>query len=154
MNRKQKLILWGVLTLLWTAVIFSFSMQPANQSANLSGGLLQALLGWIYALTEVEIPLAMVHNLFRKAAHFAEFFVLGIFSGNCSRSLFEKRSPALLYGGLIACLDEILQFHTGAGRAMRFSDMLIDFSGVFVAVGMLILASKSSKKTTKHRLVK
>lgn len=154
MNRTQKLILWSVLTLLWTAVIFLFSLQPAAQSASLSGGLLQTLLSWIYKITSVEIPIEMVHNLFRKAAHFAEFFVLGIASGNCSRNLFEKHFPALIYGGGIACLDETLQFITGEGRAMRFSDMLIDFSGVLLAVGMLILLSKRFRSTKKDGLRK
>ncbi|MBQ7951320.1 MAG: VanZ family protein [Clostridia bacterium] len=154
MNRKKRLILQGGLTLLWTAVIFLFSLQPAKQSASLSGGLLQALLGWIYAVTTVEIPIALVHNLFRKMAHFAEFLVLGMFSGAFSNSLLEKRSPALIYGGAIALLDETLQFITGEGRAMRFSDMLIDFSGVLVAVGLLTALSKFSAKTKKGVLPK
>ena len=99
MKRKNKAILWCCITLLWTGVIFWFSLQPATASANLSGGLLQKLLGWFYQITAIQIPVERAHWLFRKAAHFGEFFLLGIFSGSFFHAIWKKTFPALLYGG-------------------------------------------------------
>lgn len=142
MKSKNKAILWGILTLAWTGVIFSFSLQPASQSSNLSGGLLTKLLAWIAQWTGIVIPMETVHNLFRKLAHFTEFFLLGICSGQFFRSLKQRLLWALIYGGGIAFLDESLQFLTGEGRAMRFSDMVLDTFGVFVALLFVWIFSK------------
>lgn len=148
MKLKNKALLWGMAALIWTIVIFSFSLQPANQSANLSGGILTRLLEWLRQWTGLMVPLDTVHNLFRKLAHFCEFFLLGVFAGNFFSSVGKPRIRALGYGGVIAFLDESLQFFTGAGRAMRFSDMLLDTFGVLAAILFLrileqIFTSKS-----------
>ena len=150
MNRTRNILLWGILTLFWTGLIFWFSLQPAAESASLSGGLLNQLLDWIYAVTTIRIPAENVHWLFRKTAHFGEFFLLGIFSGNMFFGIWKKVLPALLYGGGIAVLDECLQFVTGEGRAMRVSDMLLDFFGVLCAV-LLLLLMKRFRQTKKSR---
>lgn len=134
LKQKRNCILWGLLTVLWTGIIFSFSLQPASQSASLSGGLLQTLLDWFYTITSIRIPPESIHGLFRKTAHFFEFFLLGIFGGNFFRHTFFKMSLALLYGLAVAVTDECLQYLTGEGRAMRFGDMVLDFFGVVFAV--------------------
>ena len=147
MKTNKKAILFAILTLLWTGVIFAFSLQPANQSANLSGGILTRILAWIHQWTGVSIPLEMVHNLFRKLAHFAEFFLLGLFSGCFLKSVNRNVFYAMFYGSAIAVLDECLQLITGEGRAMRISDMALDASGVLVA--LLILWVIIRKNTDK-----
>ncbi|MBO5020620.1 MAG: VanZ family protein, partial [Clostridia bacterium] len=80
MKKPNKWWIYALLTLSWTGVIFAFSLQPANASANLSGGLLQRLLNLWYQWTNLQIPVDAVHRLFRKVAHFGEFFVLGTFA--------------------------------------------------------------------------
>ena len=138
------------LTLLWTLVIFSFSLQPAQASANLSGGLLQHLLDWFYRLTGLQIPTYFAHVLIRKTAHFVEFFLLGVFSYQTSRHWFSKWYPALLYGALVAVTDEYIQHCTGGGRAMLVSDMILDTCGVAAAIGVMLLIVKLSKNK-KHK---
>lgn len=133
-KHKRNILIWGVLTILWTGVIFSFSLQPASQSASLSQGLLQTVLDWFYRITAIRIPVESMHGLFRKTAHFCEFFLLGIFGGNFFRLAYKNLSLTLIYGGIVAVADECLQYLTGAGRAMRFGDMLLDFCGVLCAV--------------------
>lgn len=155
MKHRQKSILFAVLTLLWTGVIFSFSLQPAEASASLSGGLLKTLLNWFHWLTGLQIPVSFAHFLIRKTAHFLEFFLLGVFACQTSRLLLKKWWPALLYGGLIAVTDEVIQYFTGSGRAMRVTDMLLDTVGVAVAILVMWYFGKirtnQKHKNTKNR---
>lgn len=147
-------MIYTVLTLVWTVVIFSFSLQPAEASANLSGGLLNRLLSWFHWLTGLQIPTYFAHFLIRKAAHFGEFFLLGTFAYQASKYWLQKWWPALLYGILIAISDECIQYHTGGGRAMRISDMLLDTLGVAAAILAVIglaklLARRKHKNANK-----
>ena len=142
MKSYQKAMIFTVLTLIWTAVIFSFSLQPAEASANLSGGLLKRLLNWFHWLTGLQIPTYFAHYLIRKAAHFSEFFLLGVFAYQASKYWLQKWWPALGYGILIAISDECIQYHTGGGRAMRISDMLLDTAGVAAAILTVMFLAK------------
>lgn len=155
MKSYKKAIVFTVLTLIWTAVIFSFSLQPAEASANLSGGLLKRLLNWFHWITGLQIPTYFAHYLIRKAAHFGEFFLLGVFAYQASKYWVQKWRPALLYGILIAISDECIQYHTGGGRAMRISDMLLDTAGVAFAIFTVIVLTKRltrrKHKNTKNR---
>ncbi len=147
MKSKNKAILWGILTIVWTCVIFSFSLQPASQSANLSRGILAHILEWLDQWTGMVIPIEAVHNLFRKLAHFTEFFLLGLLAMQFFGAIKKRPLWTLCYGALIAVMDETIQFFTGAGRAMRFSDMVLDTFGVLFALLLLwIFVPKSKKK--------
>ena len=150
MKSKKKAVIFTVLALLWTVVIFSFSLQPAEASASLSGGLLKRLLDWFHAITGLQIPPSFAHFLIRKTAHFGEFFLLGVFSYHASKHWFGKWVPALCYGALIAVSDELIQHFTGHGRAMRIADMLLDTAGVFAAI-LVILGISKSVAARKHK---
>lgn len=121
------------LTVVWICIIFHFSLQTAEVSSNVSRGLLTKILGILYSVTGIEIEASTVHNLFRKLAHFTEFFVLGIFSVSFFVSLKSKPIYAVVLGACVAVTDETIQFFTSSGRAMRVTDMLIDTSGVIFA---------------------
>ncbi|MBR5239566.1 MAG: VanZ family protein [Clostridia bacterium] len=153
MKSWKKASLFTALALLWTAVIFSFSLQPAEASASLSGGLLQRLLDWFYWLTGLSIPTYFAHFLIRKAAHFGEFFLLGILSYQASKHWFGRWYPALLYGAVVAVADEHIQHYTGGGRAMLISDMILDTVGVATAILLLLLLAKISRNK-KHKNTK
>jgi VanZ family protein len=145
---KNISIIFGTLTLVWTMVIFSFSTQTASKSSQVSEGLLEQILKLIKILTSISIDPIPLCGLFRKLAHFSEFFVLGILSAIFCYFLishlkikktdikfrFQPYLYSLLYGIFIAVADEALQFYVGSGRAMQFTDMLIDSSGVIVAL--------------------
>lgn len=134
MKIQKKTMVFVVLTFLWTAVIFSFSLQPASVSADMSGGILQRVLDWFYAVTGVMLPADLTHTVIRKTAHFCEFFLLGTLSYQVAKRLWKIRWPALCYGALVAVTDEVIQYFTGSGRAMRFADMCLDTLGVAAAI--------------------
>lgn len=156
MKSQKKAILFTVLSILWTAVIFSFSLQPAKESSTLSGGILQRLLDWFYWLTKLQIPSYFAHFLLRKLAHFGEFFLLGVFSYQAGKHLFGTWYPALIYGALVAVADEHIQHYTGGGRAMLVSDMMLDTAGVEIAILVMVLVTKflanRKHKHTKNNL--
>ena len=151
MKQSRKTVLFFILTLCWTGVIFSFSLQPATASAELSGGILSRLLELMFQLTGIRIPPDMIHNLFRKVAHFGEFFILGGFASLWLKNAKKPWLMPLFYCGSIALLDECLQFITGEGRAMRILDMGIDIFGAFAGILLINLVfyqffRKRSKK--------
>ena len=139
MKNKMKPIIFGSLSALWTYIIISMSMQNAETSNGVSRGLLKALLITFYEITNIEISPDTIHTLFRKMAHFTEFFVLGIFVVLFFDSIKKNKLLAVLYGAAIAYFDELTQFFTGEGRAMQFSDMIIDTSGAALAVFIICL---------------
>lgn len=132
-SKKIKAIIFLVLTVVWICVIFNFSMQSAETSSNVSRGLLVKVLNFIYDITNIRIEPTLVHNLFRKFAHFTEFFILGIFSVSFFKSINKRPFYSIILGMCVAITDETIQFFTGEGRAMRVTDMLIDTSGVIFA---------------------
>lgn len=153
MKSQKKAIIFTLLALLWTAVIFSFSMQPAKVSVGFSGGLLQSLLSCFYGLTGIHLPADLMHTIIRKTAHFCEFFLLGVLAYQATRYLFAKMQklqqkwPVLLYGALVAIADECIQFCTGSGRAMRVTDMLLDTCSVAAAILVMALLFRKHKNT-------
>ena len=156
MKSVKKAVIFTVLTVLWTGVIFSFSLQPAEASASLSGGLLQCLLNWIDWLTGIQILVSFAHFLIRKLAHFLEFFLLGTLSFEASKHLFSKWYPSFCYGAMIAVCDELLQYVTGGGRAMRLTDMLLDMFGVGVGILLVsfcqkFLANRKNKNADNNK---
>lgn len=156
-TQSIKSIILGIITLFWTSVIFSFSMQPATQSNQVSDGLLKKILDIFYGFTKIIIEQDQVIHIFRKLAHYTEFFILGIFATlfflvltykNIRRENLKPYIYAICYGIIIAISDETIQFYTGAGRAMRITDMLIDSSGVLTSL-LIIWKIINSKKITK-----
>ena len=132
-SKKIKAIIFLVLTVVWICVIFNFSLQSAETSSNVSRGLLVKVLNFIYDITNIRIEPTLVHNLFRKFAHFTEFFILGIFSVSFFKSINKRPFYSIILGMCVAITDETIQFFTGEGRAKRVTDMLIDTSGVIFA---------------------
>ena len=149
MKNIKKWMVYGLCTLVWTGIIFSFSLQNATRSASISGGLLSMLLSWWHSFTGIHIPMETVHTLFRKVAHLSEFFLLGIFSSLTVKHLKKTLWLSLGYCALVAITDESLQFFTGSGRAMRISDMGIDMAGAVLAVLLVLFFAAKSKRRTK-----
>lgn len=132
-NRSRltgRTILLIVLDLLWLFFIFSRSLRNADQSMTESGRIL--------ALVRKILPF-MTSFLIRKLGHFTEFFILGGLLYLTGRSLREK-SPQVfgfflpaLAGLLAAVTDECIQLGV-EGRSGEVRDVLIDFSGVLLAL--------------------
>ena len=137
---KNKKLIFTIITLIWTAVIFSFSLQSGDVSGDLSGSVIRKILT-VLAPGVLENPeqLELLHLVLRKCAHFTEFMILGILSRNALRymELRYKGMVALVYCVGVASLDETLQLFV-SGRAGRVQDVLIDSVGA--VTGILVLA--------------
>ncbi len=133
MRRNYK---WLVCALFaaWTLVIFTRSMQPAAVSNQESGALLEFLQRFL--------PVELTMHQIRKAAHFAEFAVLGalaqlLFGGFC-RTARGSVLFAVLAGLVIALCDETIQLFV-LGRTGQVKDIWLDLSGA--VSGSLVVAA-------------
>lgn len=109
--------MFGVMTLLWVAVIFSFSLQPGEVSGDISGSFLRKVLEWfapkLFEQLEMipQEQLEFCHTILRKCAHFTEFAVLGVLSSLTLRQTKVSRRGLIALGFClsVAAMDETLQ---------------------------------------------
>jgi VanZ family protein len=143
-ERKREARLYLVLSLLWMAVIFAFSHQAY------SGRITEEYLG------NANIPI-------RKLGHVSEFGILSLLYlktllcyGSLDSDLPIKVKStlpmakfaliALLMTFFYACLDEWHQSFV-PGRSSSFTDVLVDTTGILIALGLtLLLTWRSAKK--------
>lgn len=133
---------WGAVTV----SIFLFSAQNADESSQVSLGLLHRILGVIvpgFDTMSVEERVALLelyHSLIRKAAHFTIYLVWGGILSMILRSYRCGWKPVLALvctaGLLYAGSDELHQSFV-SGRSGQVSDVLLDTTGVFV--GYLVM---------------
>ena len=135
--------LWLLLSVLWTGFIFVRSLQPAEVSS-----------------AESSLSLVLLQRIFpgasmffvRKAAHFAEYLILGLLLGAGFRtvrrcSVFLPLIPAIG----VAASDELIQTMI-PGRSGQVSDVLLDLSGtaaacVLAAVWVWLRKRKKRRQT-------
>ena len=134
----MKKYLYSILTLCWVALIFSFSLQPADASSQVSSGLLRTLLetflpGLLEKLSTAQLE--MLEFLVRKCAHFTEFAILGALSALTVAQMRLRRGRlcAIAFCVLVACADEMIQLCSD-GRAARLVDVLLDSAGALVGI--------------------
>ncbi len=149
---KNKKIIFTIMTLLWVALIFSFSIQPGEVSGDISGLFLQKVLEWFtpglfeQLETMPQEQLDMWHTVLRKCAHFTEFAVLGVLS---SLTLFQTKVSrrvlmAIVFCLVVASMDETLQLFVD-GRAGRFVDVMIDETGALTGIIMIAVGMRYKK---------
>ena len=144
---KNKKIIFAILTLLWVAVIFSFSLQPGEVSGSLSESFLQKVLEWfapgIFEKLETmpQEQLDMWHMVLRKCAHFTEFAVLGVLSDLTllQTKMSRRVLMTMAFCLVVASMDETLQLFVD-GRVGRVVDVLIDGAGA-LSGSILIVVS-------------
>ena len=144
---KNKRFIFITITLIWTAVIFSFSLQSGEVSGDLSGSVLEALLGFFMpGVLESPEKLELFHLILRKCAHFTEFMILGVLSSITLKHMKVgyKSIIGLGYCVLIASLDETLQLFV-SGRAGRVQDVLIDSAGALAGIVIAFIFFKFIK---------
>lgn len=122
-------------TLALMVMIFCNSSLPKNDSAVISNG----LRVWIGE----NLGIHMSAHFIRKAAHFAEFALLGLclvpaVGDNVLPKIARRFLLAACIGVLFAVSDEVHQIFV-PGRACEFRDMCIDFSGVICGAGLSML---------------
>ena len=83
---KRKIIPW-LLVILWMALIFYLSHQPANTSNGLSKGATEIIVETVEKIApSVDINIKNFNHNLRKNAHFFAYLVLGILVANGLRS--------------------------------------------------------------------
>ncbi|MEE1238895.1 MAG: VanZ family protein [Acutalibacteraceae bacterium] len=149
-------IITAVLLCLWMMLIFSFSSQNADASSQTSGSVIETVADIFYPefsdLSEekqIEI-ISALQFIVRKAAHFTLYAILGVLS---FLSVVSYRNLKYSYRLLISsgiCLlyamsDEFHQLFV-AGRSGEIRDVFIDFCGSLLAITVLALFSRYSKR--------
>lgn len=149
----MKKSIFAVLLVIWMAFIFSMSSQNSEVSSNTSGGTIKVILSTVPKFTEQpeEVQEDVVENLqfiTRKSAHFIAYMILGILS-ILIFSKFEKinKKPqfAFLLCVVYAISDEIHQLFV-PGRSGQLRDVMIDSSGSFVGIALVLLCIKILKR--------
>lgn len=145
----RKFILQLIITLLWMALIFQFSSQPAEDSVRESGIIAQGLLGVFNNLYNNHPPAFITDvvlkgdHFVRKSGHFIEYFILGSLMLSLMRRLKPLRPHrpfplSLFICFLYAASDEFHQLFV-PGRAGMISDVLLDTAAAFAGIAIASL---------------
>lgn len=126
------------ITILFVLFIFHNSMYSGPQSGSQSRYVMNLLN---HLLNVLGSPMILSEHLVRKAAHFAEYFVLGILVLITARS-YRKTIRDLVFVDmffllLVPVIDEFIQLYTPQ-RGSSVLDVLLDFSGGMA--GMLLFS--------------
>ena len=139
-------IVWWVLTVACLFMIFGFSSQSAAESSQVSGSLTETLLSLFPSYNALSFEgqkavLSVAQELVRSAAHVATFAALGFCVYMLTRSYDLRFSFLVAYPScvLVAVADECLQRALAAGRAFEWVDLLKDWSGSLLGIGVAVL---------------
>lgn len=152
MNKSKRItaaVIFWILTAAAMFMIFRFSCDDGDESAEISENLLSVIVAYIGKFIS--------HNVLRKIAHFCEFAALGFFAVGAFRYTLKS---SRFYYPLILCVcyavsDEIHQYFV-PGRACRIFDVFIDSCGSLCGIGLfcltiLIILKILQKKAAKNR---
>ena len=157
---RKKIILW-MLVILWAAMIFFFSAQPAAQSNKSSTGFTKKvvrILDVADRLSEKEIETIAdnLNHFVRKGAHFCAYALLSILIYLLLREYGFRNIHAMIFAvtlsGLYACSDEFHQTFV-AGRAGEMRDVGIDTLGAAFGVSVFNICNYVIKNIKAKRKV-
>ena len=148
---KVKFISW-ISVVLWMALIFHFSAQPATQSKEISNGVMEVLVETVEKVAPnraADLDIQRLHYLIRKNAHFFSYLVLGILVLNARRRSGRLGDSSAVIA-LIICIfyaisDEIHQLYV-PGRSGELRDVIIDSVGASVGIVIYLGFSKLVRK--------
>ena len=153
--------IFAVLIVIWMAFIFSMSSQNSEVSSNTSGETIKVVLSVIPKFTDQpeEVQEKVVEDLqfiTRKSAHFIAYMILGILAILLFlqyENINKKPQLAFLLCVVYAISDEVHQLFV-PGRSGQVSDVIIDSSGSFVGIVVVLLcvtllATKKQKRGIK-----
>ena len=154
-NIFSKRTIYLLLTLLWVAVIFSFSLQPATTSSEVSRGVGEWLVETFAPFLSERLEampveqLEFLHTLLRKAGHFSEFFVLGILAmlSVLQTKVRYRLLSALSFCALVAAVDETIQLFV-SGRSGQVTDVVLDSVGALCGIVVFVCVRKIFVKKT------
>ena len=156
-SEKRRQLLFGAAAFLCMIMIFCLSGRPADLSDNDSGFFTQIAVrvlypgyrGWDRA-RQMAI-LSATDKVVRKSAHFGEYFILCVLyyktlSISVRKALAASAALAVLY----AVSDELHQYFV-PGRAAMAADVLIDSSGVLLAVLVILIIRRHRPAISSDR---
>ena len=156
-------VLLFILLVGWCVQIFNFSSDTRDESSSLSGGLLHSILERISASYREadeaarEEMLERVHEIFRKCAHFSEYFILEIIAFLFFSAVLSKKSHAAIQSMLFvvcyACSDEIHQYFV-PGRGCKLFDVFVDSCGGLFALIIILIITLIVSHTKKIKAEK
>lgn len=158
---RRFIVITALIVLAIAAMIFFFSSQPGEDSSRASWGIAESLMRLMHpdfnALESAQRT--RLHELYqvitRKAAHFSEFTLLGLFLRLLLEGLGIRRKKLASWaaGTLYAVTDEIHQLFVDDRGALA-SDVAIDSLGVLCGVllmtGILILARRRKRREARE----
>jgi VanZ family protein len=145
---RRLVILFAVMTLLITAFIWGNSLQSRAESSSQSSALAMLLKPLLDPFDRMDAD--SFHDLLRKAAHFVEFAILGLFAGGFTANLGKLRQRkyfcvALLITLTVAVADEYIQIFSGRGSMV--SDVVLDYSGALAGLLLVVLCCLPGRKS-------
>lgn len=143
LNKYHKLR-FPILSLLWVMVIFSFSLQDGTQS-NFQSGVITTMMQSLLSSINIDLEREVLSFIIRKTAHFANFFILGMFVKQSAYDL--KNNHFLYWVCLVPVVDETIQSFV-PGRVMSLTDMLIDLAGIVAGVFFIVWMLERHKTKT------
>ncbi|MBQ4518398.1 MAG: VanZ family protein [Clostridia bacterium] len=145
------IIIFSLLAMLVVGYIFYNSSQTSQVSNERSNEIVEEIKPIVDP--EEKIDKKDFNEYVRKAAHFFEFFLLGLALGGTMACAYGKTakifvSLPLLISLLVAVTDEFIQSFTG--RTSKIADVFIDFSGatfgLLMVLFVILLIYKARRK--------
>ncbi|MDR1206610.1 MAG: VanZ family protein [Peptococcaceae bacterium] len=140
-DKFQMVFAW-IVSALWMAVIFMFSSDNAADSGEKSDTVLTVFFSLFW---KNDVPDLQAFSFWlRKAAHFAEYFILGGLVANAWRNTLAPRYLwricllSVIFCAVYAATDEIHQMFV-PGRAARLADVAIDSAGAAAGTAVFML---------------
>lgn len=138
----NKMLSWAAV-ILWMALIFYLSHQPATESNELSTGIVEIIVKTVDKFApNVNFDISIFHHLVRKNAHFIAYFILGVVTFNALRRSGVRGYPSVVIAlgicVLYAISDEVHQLFI-PGRSGEVRDVLIDSAGASVGIGVYMV---------------
>lgn len=139
-------LLYGLIGMIWMALIFWFSHQPAVASNELSSGITE----WIVQAIERVLPndtldKLELNHMVRKNAHFMIYLVLGFIVISTLKRIGLHGSRGVIISVMVCVLfaitDEVHQLFV-AGRGAQVQDVLIDSAGAITGMGIYFIAKR------------
>ena len=157
-SSKKILCVFLILCIVWASLIFYMSNEPATDSAERSGGIVDAVTTLLVSgfdnLDEAEKAevKADLDFFIRKTAHFCIFAMLGILFAFAfmyveATWIFHIVSP-FVGGTLYAVSDEVHQYFV-PGRGPRVTDVFLDSAGVLCGILFVSVVSMMIIKRTR-----
>lgn len=136
-----------ILVILWMILIYSFSNQSGDISSDMSGGILDCILGWLEQIG-LNFSNEIIYTfmfIIRKVAHYLLYFILGLLLMSLfyeySISLNKQVIYAILICLIYASSDEIHQLFV-PDRNGNIIDVFIDMFGGLTSIGIIYIFRK------------